>query len=202
MTPSEADRSLDALLRASRNGDAASVSNIWRGLTPEEQEDLLFTLLEMRHGGLSGVALLEPDDRADPTAESPAVVAEHVADTAAMPRVDRTELIPKAVEDLRGLTGSERDLEVTYSGWPATASQQTGYWYRWRQRWRVSALAAAWAVTTAFLFTADTSTFGPGEWVVTILATVVGGGVLGGTLVDLVVAAIPTRARGSGAERG
>lgn len=201
MTPSD-EHSLDALLRASRDGDAASVANIWRGLTPEEQEDLLFTLLKMHHGGLSGVPLLEPDDHAGPAAESPVPIAADSPDTAATQGVDRTELIPKAVEDLRSLTASEREAEVTYSGLPATAGQQSGYWSRWRQRWKVSALVAAWAVTTAFLFTADTSTFGPREWVVAILATVVGGGILGGTLVGLVVAAIPARAGGSGADQG
>ena len=69
----------------------------------------------------------------------------------------------------------------------------TEYQSRWRRRWKWSVAVAAWAVTTIFAFTGDVSSFGPNEWVVTILATVVGGGLLVGTLLNFAVAAIRTR---------
>jgi hypothetical protein len=74
----------------------------------------------------------------------------------------------------------------------------TEYRSRWRQRWKWSVLVAAWAVTTFFAFTAETSTFGPMGWVVALFGTVVLGGLFVGTLANFVVAAIPAQAQGHG----
>jgi hypothetical protein len=180
------EQSLSALLTASRNRDADSVASIWRELTPAEQESVLFTLLAHTDAHSEAVPV-EPDERPDPLMHG-------LGDTAAMEAVaEQTELIPKAVEDLRGLTGSERDETEAPQASTAAVNEPTEYWSRWLQRWKWSALVAAWAVTTIFAFTWDTSAFGPMEWVVAIFGTVVGGGVLVGTLLNFAVAAIPTQ---------
>ncbi len=119
-------------------------------------------------------------------------LADDSDETTAMAVVEETELIPKLVEDLRGLSGSERD-DRTLLEQPAVPNE---YWSRWLRRWKISAVVAAWAVTTVFAFTADTSTFGAMEWVVAMLGTVGLGGALVGTLLNFAVAAISAPARG------
>jgi hypothetical protein len=116
-------------------------------------------------------------------------------ETAALEPVEQTVLTPKLVEDLRGLSGSENDRPSTFRESAAVPDDPTGYRFRWRRRWKWSMLVAAWAVTTTFAFTANVSTFGPMEWFVAIFASVVGGGLLFGTLLNFAVAAIPTHAR-------
>lgn len=181
-------QNLNSLLTASRNGDAVSVANVWRQLTPDEQEGVLFRLLAMQ--AEAGFETVETDARPD-------LPIDDLGDTAAMAAVEQTELVPKIVEDLQGLTHSEGDDQPVFSGPPAVSNEFAAYRSRWLRRWKISALVAAWAVTTVFAFTADTSTFGPMEWVVAIFGTVVVGGALVGTLVNFAVAAISTRAQGT-----
>lgn len=179
-------QNLSELLAASRNGNPAAVTDIWRTLTPAEQEGVLVTLLAMQPAADSEATSVEP-------AESVLVLAGDLDDTAAMAPVEQTELVPQGVEELRALTRSETDGEPTSSQQPVMPMDLSEYWSRWRQRWKWSVVVAGWAVTTIFAFTGDTSAFGPMEWVVAIFATAVGGGVLVGTLVNLAVAAISTR---------
>ena len=203
---SSANVNLDALLAASRSGEAASVASNWRQLTPVEQENVLFTLLGMQADVMSEGAVVASEESPDPperdaaetqameavaSEESPDPAERPAAETEALDVVEQTELIPKHVEDLRGLTGSEGD-EAVFLEKPAAPSQ---YWSRWRRRWKISALVAAWAVTTVFAFTVDTSRFAPMEWVVALFGTVVLGGALVGTLVNFAVASILTRAQ-------
>lgn len=169
---------MNALLTAAQNGDTEEVSRIWRELPPGEQESVLLTLLQTQVGTASDEASPESDEGLDPS----------LGDTAAMDRVEQTDLIPEGLEELRGLTVSEGGDDAALAGKPV--QNERAYWSRWRRRWRLSALVAAWAVTTVFAFTADTSTFGPMEWLVALFGTVVGGGVLVGTLVNFAVAAI------------
>lgn len=106
-----------------------------------------------------------------------------------------TELIPKAVDDLRGLTGSENEDGHSYAAEPVIPHDSGTYRARWLRRWKASALASALAVTILFVLTApDVYSYGPMEWFVTIFETVVGGGLLVGTLVNFVVAAMPNSA--------
>lgn len=210
MKPSE-EQSLTALMAASRNGDANSVADIWRELTPVEKEKVLFTLLGMQADVTSAAAAVASDESPDPPERSSdeTTVLEAVAsdespdppergpdETTALEPVEQTEVVSKQVEDLRGLTGTENDHVNDPQGGRAVPTEMTQYRSRWRQRWKWSALVAAWAVTTAFAFTAETSTYGPMEWFVAILGTVVLGGLFVGTLANFVVAAIPTRAQG------
>ena len=175
---------LDALLAASRSGDSATVASGWRRLTPDEQEAVLFRLLALH--AEAGPETFEMDGR-------PGRQIAGSEDTAAMAAVAETEAIPKIVDDLRGLSGSEGDDRLDVSEQVAVSSDLAGYRSRWLRRWKVSALVAAWAVTTVFAFTADTSAFGPMEWAVAMFGTVVVGGALVGTLLNFVVAAIATR---------
>ena len=181
--PSE-EAPLNALRAASGDGDAESVARIWRELTPGEQENVLLALLEIQtqtSAAESTPTTVEPLD--PPVRDS--------RDTAMMARVEQTELIPKGIEDLRGLTVSEVSDEAAFAAEPALQNKLAAYRSRWVRRWKLSAVVAAWAVTTLFAFTADTSSFGPSEWVVALLGTVLGGGVLVGTLVNFAVAALP-----------
>ena len=175
-------QNLSELLAASRTGNTAAVTDIWRTLTPADQEHVLVTLLAMQ---------TDVDSEATPVeaAESADVLIGDLDDTAAMAPVEQTELIPQGVEELRALTRSEGDGEPSSSEHPAVPMELSEYWSRWRQRWKWSVLVAGWAVTTIFAFTGDTSAFGPMEWVVAIFATAVGGGVLVGTLINFAVAA-------------
>lgn len=186
MEPSE-HRKLNSLLAASRTGDTASVANVWRELTPDEQESVLFRLLAMHTE--TGSETAEPHRRPD-------LPIDALEDTAAMAAVEQTALIPKQVEDLRGLTGSQGDEQPDFSEPHAPPNEFSDYRSRWFRRWKFSALVAAWAVTTVFAFTADTSTYGPNEWVVALFCTVVIGGASVGTLLNFAVAAISTRTQG------
>jgi hypothetical protein len=185
MEPSER-QNLSELLAASRNGNPDAVTGIWRKLTPVEQERVLVTLLAKQ-------TVADSEAKTFETAESLDVLTSDPDDTAAMAPVEQTELVPQGVEELRALTRSESDGEPTSSEQPVVPMELTEYWSRWRQRWKWSVLVAGWAVTTIFAFTGDTSAFGPAEWVVAILTTAVGGGVLVGTLVSFAIAAISTR---------
>jgi hypothetical protein len=158
----------------------------WRELGPDEQESVVLALL-----GLEPVA---PAPEA-PAPEAPAEVTAPVEpvedaleDTAAIQPVGQTELIPKVVEDLRGLTATAGSFDEGAED--VAAVNPDDYWSRWRRRWKISAVVAAWAVTTVFAFTADTSTYGPTEWVVSLIGTVFLGGAAVGTLLNF-VAAVP-----------
>lgn len=188
MDPVE-DQRLTALLTASRAKDAESVVAIWRELTPVEQEGVVFALLGMPVDAESGPSSVQPDDRPEPPLHA-------VEDTAAMDGLGQTELIPKGVEDLRSLTRSEENVHESATEPPSVSGQSAGYWSRWLASWKWCALVAAWAVTTTFAFTADVSAFGPMEWVVAISGTVLGGGLLVGTLISFVVATISGRPHG------
>jgi hypothetical protein len=181
------NRNLAALLKANRTKDVGSAAGIWRDMTVAEQEAVLFELLGM----VEEEADLSPGPASEPAALE-AEETELIPNPVPVP--DETELIPKGVEELRGLTASDGDQgEVASAGAPVMPAALTEYQSRWRRRWKWSVAVAAWAVTTIFAFTGDVSSFGPNEWVVTILATVVGGGLLVGTLLNFAVAAIPTR---------
>lgn len=184
------EQKLAALLAASRDRDAASVTSIWRDMTLAEQEGVIVTLLAMQTRAHSEVIPAEPEQRSD-------VLTDALGDTAAMAQVEQTEPIPKDVGDLQNLTGSESEDEAALAVRAPGPTEPTEYWSRWLRRWKWSVLVAAWAVTTILAFTGDFSAFGPMDWVVAISATAVGGGVLVGTLVNFAVAAIPTRPPGS-----
>ncbi|HUQ00765.1 MAG TPA: hypothetical protein VM093_09940 [Aeromicrobium sp.] len=181
MRPSE-EPDLTALLAASRNDDAGAVTSIWRSLTPGQQEGVLFTLLGMQTAADAEVVPVEADERSD-------LPMDGSADTAAMAPLEQTELIPKIVDDLRGLTGSESDDGEALPEAPAIPDALTEYGSRWRRRWKWSVLMAGWAAATISAFTSDVSSFGPMEWIV----TVAGGGLLGGTLANFAIAAITRR---------
>lgn len=176
-------QSLDALLAASREADSASAISMWRGLTTDEQEEVLLELLGLHRA--AGWEVVDEEPEQDSSLGD-------LEDTAAMAPVAQTELVPKIVDDLRGLTASDRDTPAADDG-PALPIGPSAYWSRWLRRWKVSALVAAWAVTTAFAFTTETSSFGPIEWLVALFGTVVLGGGLVGTLANFAIAAIPTQ---------
>jgi hypothetical protein len=180
------DGKLSALRAASRDGDTASVAGIWRELTPREQEDVVFTLLGVQIDASTELMAPEPDE-AD-------LAMSREAETAALEPIGQTVMTPRLVEDLQGLSGSQNDRTNFFQVSPAGPSGLTEYRSRWLQRWKWSMLVGAWAVTTIFAFTANVTAFGPMEWFVAIFASVVGGGLLVGTLLNFAVAAIPLRA--------
>ena len=184
MVPAE-QQSLAELVEASEREDASAVARVWRRLTPAEQEDVVFGLLAMHTAASSGAVGLH--DGGD-------LPIDDQADTVAMAPAANTELIPKVVADLRDLTASEGDDEPPER--PTAAVGPTEYWSRWLRRWKLSALVSAWAMTTTFAFTTETAAFGPTEWLVALLGTIVLGGGLVGTLANFAVAALPI-----GAER-
>jgi hypothetical protein len=150
-------------------------------------------LLGMQTDASFEVALPAPDVRRTALPDSTEVLARDAHDASTIQKFEQTQSIPKIVEDLRGLTASDTGGEASTEGWQASPSQLTGYWLRWRRRWKLSALVAAWAVTTVFAFTTDTSTFGATEWLVALVGTAALGGGLLGTLVNFAVAAISAR---------
>jgi hypothetical protein len=188
MSTSE-EQKLTALLAASRSRDAETVASIWREMTADEQESVVLALLGMQTDLTSAGITVDPEERAGLLSDrlgegdATALVLESVESGA-------TELIPKPVEDLRSLTGSENEEVDQSLDDRALAEDPATYRARWVQRWKGSALASALAVTMLFVFTGDVSSFGPMEWVVAFVATVAGGGLLVGTLVNFVVAAI------------
>jgi len=181
VNPSEHETA-QALQAAARNRDTVSVTSIWRALTPAEQEDLLFALLSLPTEVRPNVQLLESEEGSGPLVADP-------GDTAAMDVVVQTELIPKVVEDLQGLTGAQNHGEAPSTSPPTSPDRLAQYWSRWRRRWRLSALVGAAGVTAIFARTADTSTFGPMEWFVAVFGALVGGGVFVGTLLNFASAA-------------
>jgi hypothetical protein len=177
MDPSEEQGpNLTALLAAAENADVASTTEIWRGMNPMEQEGVLLTLLGL------------PGEQADQTV-SIGLGLDHVGEKAAV-QADQTELIPKAVEDLRGLTASDNDAGGAVER-PAMAIGSTDYWARWRQRWKWSVLVTVWAMATIFAFNGKFDSFGPMEWVVSTFVSVILSGLLIGTVADFLVALIP-----------
>ena len=147
----------------------------------------MFTLLGMQTDVSSKVMAPTPD-------EAPGLATSHEAETAALEPMEQTMMTPQLVEDLQGLSGSQNDRTNYFEASPAVPSGLIDYRSRWLQRWKWSMLVAAWAVTTIFAFTANVAAFGPSEWFVAIFASVVGGGLLVGTLLNFAVAAMPTRA--------
>ena len=176
---------------------------MWRELASVEQEAVALTLLGMqtdaKSGGSAGDAEQRPRQKPDVTQLVTPVEADRAQVVPTPAEADATqvvmaaepgatELIPKSIDDLRGLTGSEIDE----GGGPRESGVLTdgSYWSRWRLRWRRSALSSALAVTILFALTGEVSSYGPMEWAVAIFATLIGGGLLVGTLVNFVVAAI------------
>ena len=184
MEPSE-EQSLTTLLAAAENRDVAATTEIWRGMTPVEQEGVLFTLLGM------------PEGRTDRTEPMRSVPNDHETlgprelDEQAAIDVEQTELIPKSVEDLRGLTRSDNDAANGDQEPPEMPIGSTEYWSQWRQRWKWSVLVAVWAMATIFAFNGKFDSFGPAEWVVGTFAAVVFSGLLIGTMANFAVALIP-----------
>ena len=103
-------------------------------------------------------------------------------------RLDETELIPKSVEDLRGLTGSDNDTDGGGQA-PDVRMGSSEYWAQWRHRWKWSVLVTVWAMATVFAFNGAFDSFGPMEWVVGTFMSVVGSGLLVGTVINFAVAA-------------
>lgn len=184
MEPSE-EQSLTALLAAAENRDVASTTKIWRGMTPVEQEGVLFTLLGMPEG---------QTDRTEPMSAVPEAHQDSglpELDEQAAIEAEQTELIPKSVEDLRGLTRSDNDAADGDQESPETPIGSTEYWSQWRQRWKWSVLVAVWAMATIFAFNGTFDSFGPAEWVVGTFAFVIFSGLLIGTMANFAVALIP-----------
>jgi hypothetical protein len=187
-------------------------------MTPIEQEGVVLTLLGMQTDLTFAGITVDPEERPEVLSgtlgEPASLPASDVTRRASMPAeagattigsapvepgataivsmpVDSgaTELIPKPVEDLRGLTGlanADEDIVQEAPAWHGS----TTYRARWIHRWKASALTSAAAVTMLFALTGDVSSYGPMEWFVAIFATVVGGGLMVGTLVNFAVAAI------------
>jgi hypothetical protein len=180
-----AQQNLTALRAAVENGDVASTTRIWRGMTSAEQEGILLTLLGMPEGQA---------DRTEPMSSVPEDDQE-----SGLPEVDeqtaieaeQTELIPKPFEDLRGLTGSGNGAADGARESPDTPIGSTEYWSQWRQRWKWSVLVAVWAMATIFAFNGKFDAFGPAEWVVGTFASVIFSGLLIGTMANFAVALIP-----------
>lgn len=197
------EQNLTALLEAVENQDVALTIRIWRGMTSLEQEAVALTLLRRLEGRTERSAELGPDARDDEefglhqTGEDSSVQADETELIPKSPtgedssvQADETELIPKALEDLRGLSASDSDAGNAPVAQPVWTGS-TVYWSRWRQRWKWSALVTVWAMATIFAFNGAFDAFGPSEWVVGILASVVGSGLLIGTLANFAVALIP-----------
>lgn len=189
------EQNVTALLAAAENRDLASTTKIWRGMTPVEQEDVLFTLLGMTEG---------QTDRTEPMSAVPEDHREsglpEVNEQAAI-EAEQTELIPKSVEDLRGLTGSANGAADGAHESPDMQIGSTEYWSQWRQRWKWSVLVAVWAMATIFAFNGKFDSFGPAEWVVATFASVIFSGLLIGTMANFAVALIPRpspKPRGAG----
>lgn len=104
-------------------------------------------------------------------------------------QLDETELIPKSVEDLRGLTGSDNDTDGGGQA-PDVRMGSREYWAQWRHRWKWSVLVTVWAMATVFAFNGAFDSFGPMEWVVGTFMSVVGSGLLVGTVINFAVAAL------------
>ena len=194
MEPS-GEQTLTALLAAAENGDVASTTKIWRGMTSIQQEEVLFELLGMPEG---------QTDRTEPTGAETEVHQEFglsQLDEQTVIQADETELIPKSVEDLRGLTGSDNDDADDAQEAPDMPIGSTDYWSQWRQRWKWSVVVAVWAMATIFAFNGKFDSFGPAEWVVGTFASVIFSGLLIGTMANFAVALISRpapRSRGPG----
>jgi hypothetical protein len=184
MEPSE-EQKLRALLAAAENRDVASTTKIWRGMTPTEQEGVLFTLLDIQAGQA---------DRTEPIdvrLESLQEIGLRQLDDEPAIQADQTQLIPKGVEDLRGLTALDNEDANSPAEAPALPIGSRDYWSRWRQRWKWSVLVAVWAMATIFAFNGAFDSFGPREWAVSIFGSVILSGLLIGTLLDFLAAMIP-----------
>lgn len=179
------EENLKQLLEAADKRDIASTTRIWRGMTSTEQERVLFKLLGM------------PEGQTDRTEPMSAVPEDHERpglrelDEQGAIEADETELIPKSVEDLRGLTRSDNDAADGAQESPETPIGSTEYWSQWRQRWKWSVLVAVWAMATIFAFSGKFDSFGPAEWVVGTFAAVILSGLLLGTMANFAVALIP-----------
>lgn len=180
-----------ALLAAVENRDAESITEMWRGMTALEQEAVVFRLL-----GVPEAPTDRPAESTHAYLDDPHEPDRFPAGDETAIQADQTELIPKSVDDLRGLTGSDADDAPGTHEVAAVRFGSTEYWSRWRQRWKWSVLVTVWAMATVFAFSGAFDAFGPMEWVVGILASVVCSGLLIGTLANFVVAVIaPTTPR-------
>src|SRR5690349_2688902 len=135
MSTSE-EQNLTALLAASRNRDADAVASIWREMTPDEQEGVVLALLGMQADLTSAGITVDPEERAG-------LLSDRLGAGAPLPvESGGTELIPKAVEDLRGLTAAQTDEVGGLSEERVPAQAFATYRTRWTQRWKGSALAS------------------------------------------------------------
>src|SRR5688572_28364119 len=120
------EHNLAALLAAADNGDVASTTKIWRGLTSTEQEGVVFTLLGVLEG---------QTERTEPMSAVPKVHQESgppELDEQAAIEAEQTELILKPFEDLRGLTASGNDAADGVQESPDMPIGSTEYWSQWR----------------------------------------------------------------------
>jgi len=182
---SSLERKFASLRSAAKSRDADLALAIWRDMSEREQEDMVVHLLALRDRQAPATAELisegrvEPDDIHGGIGDGPT-------------KAGQTELVPVSIDILHELSASNDDFGEGPRAPQSLSVGMTEYRARWRQRWKWSALVAAWATTTIFAFTGETTNFGPAEWTVSILMTVVGGGLLVGTLINLAVAAIPS----------
>lgn len=184
MEPSE-EQTLTALLAAAENGDLASTTSIWRGMTSIQQEEVLFKLLGMPEGQTGRTEPMVADTEVHQEFDLSQLDEQPVI------QADETELIPKSVEDLRGLTGSDNDDADGAQEAADMPIGSTEYWAQWSQRWKWSVLVAVWAMATIFAFNGKFDSFGPAEWVVGTFASVILSGLLIGTMANFAVALIP-----------
>lgn len=179
---------LAALLTAARSRDSDSALSIWRDMSHQEQEDVLAQLLARLEDPAEATAPLPSAGRSEPHTRVQGDVEE-----AAPAAAGETELVPVSVDILHELSASSHDVDEGPHELLPESFDVAAYRSRWIQRWKWSALVAAWGSMTVFAFTGDVSGFGPTEWIVATLMNVVGGGLLVGTLLNFAVAAIPTQ---------
>ena len=170
------EQKLADLMNAAQGGGVASATTVWRAMTSRDQEVVVLKLLGVH----------------DP---HPQQVTQEIAVQA-----EQTEVIPKSVDDLRRLTGPDGEAGVERAA-PDARLGSPEYWAQWRRRWKWSVLVTAWAMATVFAFDGAFDSFGPEEWAVGILGSIVFSALLVGTLINFAVALIPSPHRKSQAGR-
>lgn len=157
-------------------------------MSNQEQEDVLAQLLARLEDPVEATAPLPSTGRSEHHTR-----VQGDLDEAAPAAAGETELVPVSVDILHELSAASNDVDEGPHELLPASFDVAAYRSRWLQRWKWSALAAAWGSMTVFAFTGDVSGFGPTEWIVATLMNVVGGGLLVGTLLNFAVAAIPTQ---------
>lgn len=181
-----AEPSVAALLRAAKTGGLRAATEVWLAMTEPAKEAAVANLVAMLDDESevgAGVAVAVGSQQRDGEQSR-----EEIFDSP-----DPTEQIPKIVEDLRGLTGSETDQVDGPLVQPEPTFDSTAYWSRWRRRWKWSVLVALWVMASISAFNGGFDSFGLTEWMASMLMSVVGSGLLIGTLANFAIAALPSR---------